>query len=260
MTDVIDVIVPRGGLSLIKRVAAESRIPVLKHLDGICHVYIHAAADPEHRTRHDHGQFEDAADRHLRGGGNPAGRSSGCFATVAAADPGRVDRGRMRRCAATPRPGPWIPAMLPAIRYRLGDGIPRCDPVGETGRRHRRGRSPISTVTARTTPRALSQRTMPLPERFFAGVDSAILLQNASTQYRRWRRVRHGGGDRHLHRKAPRPRAGGRRAVDQLQIRRSRQRAGPALTKFAAPPNLYSGPQLGRRPGRADGRLVQSGP
>ena len=47
MTEVIDVIVPRGGLSLIKRVAAESRIPVLKHLDGICHVYIHAAADPK---------------------------------------------------------------------------------------------------------------------------------------------------------------------------------------------------------------------
>lgn len=47
MTDHIDVIVPRGGRSLIERVAAESRIPVFKHLDGICHVYLHAAADPE---------------------------------------------------------------------------------------------------------------------------------------------------------------------------------------------------------------------
>ncbi|RMH61610.1 MAG: glutamate-5-semialdehyde dehydrogenase [Zetaproteobacteria bacterium] len=41
----IDVIIPRGGRSLIERVAAESRVPVIKHLDGICHVYIDAAAD-----------------------------------------------------------------------------------------------------------------------------------------------------------------------------------------------------------------------
>ena len=46
MTGVIDVIVPRGGRGLIERVAAESRIPVLKHLDGLCHTYVHAAADP----------------------------------------------------------------------------------------------------------------------------------------------------------------------------------------------------------------------
>jgi glutamate-5-semialdehyde dehydrogenase len=47
MTDYIDVIIPRGGKSLIQRVAAESRIPVIKHLDGICHVYVDAAADPK---------------------------------------------------------------------------------------------------------------------------------------------------------------------------------------------------------------------
>src|SRR3546814_8007319 len=46
MADHVDVIIPRGGRSLIERVAAESRIPVLKHLDGICHVYLHEAADP----------------------------------------------------------------------------------------------------------------------------------------------------------------------------------------------------------------------
>lgn len=40
----VDVIIPRGGKSLIKRVAAESRVPVIKHLDGICHVYIDASA------------------------------------------------------------------------------------------------------------------------------------------------------------------------------------------------------------------------
>jgi len=41
----VDVIIPRGGKSLIERVAADSRVPVIKHLDGICHVYIDAAAD-----------------------------------------------------------------------------------------------------------------------------------------------------------------------------------------------------------------------
>ena len=42
----IDVIVPRGGRSLIERVQAEARMPVFAHLDGICHVYLHEAADP----------------------------------------------------------------------------------------------------------------------------------------------------------------------------------------------------------------------
>ena len=45
MADVIDVIIPRGGRGLIERVTAESRIPVLKHLEGICHTYVHAGAD-----------------------------------------------------------------------------------------------------------------------------------------------------------------------------------------------------------------------
>ena len=46
LDDLVDVVIPRGGRSLIERVAAESRIPVLKHLDGICHTYVDAAADP----------------------------------------------------------------------------------------------------------------------------------------------------------------------------------------------------------------------
>lgn len=45
MSDVIDVIVPRGGRGLIERVTAESRIPLFKHLEGVCHTYIHEAAD-----------------------------------------------------------------------------------------------------------------------------------------------------------------------------------------------------------------------
>ncbi len=43
----VDVIIPRGGRSLIERVANESRVPVIKHLDGICHVYIDASANEE---------------------------------------------------------------------------------------------------------------------------------------------------------------------------------------------------------------------
>lgn len=47
MTDYVDVIVPRGGKSLIERISREARVPVIKHLDGICHVYIDAMADDE---------------------------------------------------------------------------------------------------------------------------------------------------------------------------------------------------------------------
>jgi glutamate-5-semialdehyde dehydrogenase len=47
MSGVIDIIVPRGGSSLIERVQRESRIPVIAHLEGLCHTYIDGAADPE---------------------------------------------------------------------------------------------------------------------------------------------------------------------------------------------------------------------
>lgn len=43
----IDIVIPRGGKGLIERIAGEARVPVLKHLDGICHVYIDDEADPE---------------------------------------------------------------------------------------------------------------------------------------------------------------------------------------------------------------------
>ena len=46
LAEYIDVIVPRGGKSLIQRVIEETRIPTFQHLEGICHVYVHAAADP----------------------------------------------------------------------------------------------------------------------------------------------------------------------------------------------------------------------
>src|SRR3984957_12858204 len=45
MADSIDVIVPRGGKSLISRVQKEARVPVIGHLEGVCHVYVHRGAD-----------------------------------------------------------------------------------------------------------------------------------------------------------------------------------------------------------------------
>jgi glutamate-5-semialdehyde dehydrogenase len=51
MSGVIDVIVPRGGSSLIERVQRESRIPVIAHLEGLCHTYVDGMADPEKARR-----------------------------------------------------------------------------------------------------------------------------------------------------------------------------------------------------------------
>lgn len=51
LDDCIDVIVPRGGKGLIQRIMAESRIPVIKHLDGICHVYIDDHCDMDKAIR-----------------------------------------------------------------------------------------------------------------------------------------------------------------------------------------------------------------
>lgn len=47
MPDYVDVIVPRGGKGLIERISRDARVPVIKHLDGVCHVYIDSHADPE---------------------------------------------------------------------------------------------------------------------------------------------------------------------------------------------------------------------
>jgi glutamate-5-semialdehyde dehydrogenase len=51
MKEYVDIIVPRGGKGLIERVSADARIPVLKHLDGICHVYIDDRADLDKAIR-----------------------------------------------------------------------------------------------------------------------------------------------------------------------------------------------------------------
>jgi len=51
LTEYIDVIIPRGGKALIERLTAESKIPLFKHLEGICHTYVDKAADPDMARR-----------------------------------------------------------------------------------------------------------------------------------------------------------------------------------------------------------------
>ncbi|QLG89499.1 glutamate-5-semialdehyde dehydrogenase [Chitinibacter bivalviorum] len=51
MSEFVDVIVPRGGKGLIERISRDARVPVIKHLDGICHVYIDDEADPAKAIR-----------------------------------------------------------------------------------------------------------------------------------------------------------------------------------------------------------------
>lgn len=51
MPEFVDVIVPRGGKSLIERVSRDARVPVIKHLDGVCHVFIDVAADLDKAIR-----------------------------------------------------------------------------------------------------------------------------------------------------------------------------------------------------------------
>jgi len=51
MPEYVDIIVPRGGKALIERLARESKIPMIKHLDGVCHVYVDDRADPDMAVR-----------------------------------------------------------------------------------------------------------------------------------------------------------------------------------------------------------------
>ena len=67
----VDLIIPRGGKGLTGRVMREARVPVLAHLEGLCHVYVHAKADLDNGAQH-RAQRQDAAHLGLRRGGNPA--------------------------------------------------------------------------------------------------------------------------------------------------------------------------------------------
>ncbi len=179
MDDTIDVIIPRGGRGLIERVAAESRIPVLKHLDGICHTYVHAGADAA--------MARDIVFNGKMRRPGICGATETLLIDSAVADamlPGILDplaeadcelRGDERAQSIDDRVVPasandWSTEYLDAIlSIKVVDGIDKAiDHIGRHGSHH--------TECIVTDDHGAAQR-------FLARVDSGILLHNASTQY-----------------------------------------------------------------------------
>ncbi len=179
MREHIDVIVPRGGKSLIQRIADESRIPVIKHLDGNCHVYVAAGADPDKARK-------VVLNAKMR-------RTSICGAAetllvdraVAATllpvlvkdllDAGCAVRGDADARAADPRvtpvtPEDWDTEYLDAvIACGVVDGVDAAiDHVNRHGSHH------TDAIVTEDAAEA---------ERFLQRVDSGIVLWNASTQF-----------------------------------------------------------------------------
>ncbi|MBA4162249.1 MAG: glutamate-5-semialdehyde dehydrogenase [Novosphingobium sp.] len=173
----IDMIVPRGGKSLVARVQADARVPVLAHLDGICHTYIHAAADPAKaeaialnaklRRTGICGSMETL----LLDAQFPAGQ----VVVSALLDAGCELRGDHRACALDTRIGPasaedWDTEYLDAIlSVAVVDGL-------DSALDH------IARHSSNHTDAIVSQDQAAC-ERFLAEVDSAIVMANASTQF-----------------------------------------------------------------------------
>lgn len=179
MTDSIDIIVPRGGKSLIERVQNESRVPVFAHLEGNCHVYVDRAADPDMAR-------EITLNAKMRRTGI-CGAAETLLVDSAVADshlPAILDdligagcevRGDARTQALDTRVKPaseadWDTEYLDQIiAVRTVDGVDAAmDHIERHGSHHTEA---IVTEDAATA------------ERFLNGVDSAILLHNASTQF-----------------------------------------------------------------------------
>ena len=179
MPDLIDVIVPRGGRSLIERVQRDSRIPVIAHLEGLCHTYVDGAADPAAARR-------IVVNAKMR-------RTGVCGATetllvdraVAAAylPPILADlhaagcevRGDAETRALDPlavaaSEADWTTEYLDAIlAVRIVDGVAGAiEHIARYGSHH--------------TDAILTQDDA-VAERFLAEVESAIVLVNASTQF-----------------------------------------------------------------------------
>jgi glutamate-5-semialdehyde dehydrogenase len=179
LTGLIDIIVPRGGKSLIERVSAESRIPVIKHLDGICHVYIDGAADLAKARA-------VAVNAKMRRPGICGAAETLLVDRKVAAThllpvlddlikAGCEVRGDKDVCAAEPRALPateedWATEYLDAIiSVKLVDGVGGAiSHIEKYGSHHTES---IITEDAKAA------------DRFLNEVDSAILLHNASTQF-----------------------------------------------------------------------------
>ena len=227
----IDVIVPRGGKSLVARVQAEARVPVFAHLEGICHVYVDKAAkldmartillNAKMRRTGVCGAAETllvdraAAPTHLK----PL--------ITMLLDAGCEVRGDQETRAVDPR-------VKPADRRGLVDRISRRRHRGQ-GRR-RRGRCDRAYRALRLAPHRLDRdrgrrRGGEIPERGRFRDRAAQRLDPV----RRRRRVRLRRRDRHRHRPLPRARTGRRRAVDHLQIPRARFGADQAVNVLGVP-------------------------
>ena len=179
MTDSIDVIVPRGGKNLIARVQNEARVPVIGHLEGICHVYVDRGADLQMARR-------IVLNSKMRRTGICGAAETLLIDAAAAAaalpllvaallDAGCEVRGDQPTCAVDARvraavEADWHTEYLDAIiSVRIVDGVDGAIAhIARYGSQHT-----DSIVTA--DPAAA--------ERFLARVDSAIVLHNASTQF-----------------------------------------------------------------------------
>ncbi|GAB5471259.1 MAG: glutamate-5-semialdehyde dehydrogenase [Rhodospirillales bacterium] len=175
----VDVIVPRGGKGLIKRVMEESRVPVLAHLEGNNHLYLHASADPETACA----VILNAKLRRVSVCGaaetllvDRAVAASHLRVTLdALLEAGCEIRGDTQVQALDDRVRPasaedWDTEYLAAIlSVRLVDGM---DEALAHIARHGSGHTD-----------AILAEDPAAQERFFREVDSAILLANASTQY-----------------------------------------------------------------------------
>jgi glutamate-5-semialdehyde dehydrogenase len=179
MNEYVDVIVPRGGKSLIERVQTESRIPVFAHLEGLCHTYIHAKADPQMAR-------EIVLNAKMRRTGICGATETVLIDRAIAADllAGIVDdlaaagceiRGDMEARAIDDRIVPasdadWDTEYLDAIvAVRVVDDVDGAiDHVNTHGSSH--------TDAIVTADEAAA-------ERFLNRVDSGIVLHNASTQF-----------------------------------------------------------------------------
>jgi len=175
----IDVLVPRGGRSLVERVRREARVPVIGHLEGNCHVYVDRAADLEMaRSIVRNSKLRRTG---VCGAAETLLVDSGCAATHLAPivrdllDAGCEVRGDPAVLAVDPRARlateeDWRTEFLDAvIAAKVVDGVDAAiEHISRYGSAHTE-----SIVTA--DPRAA--------ERFLARVDSAIVLHNASTQF-----------------------------------------------------------------------------
>jgi glutamate-5-semialdehyde dehydrogenase len=179
MAGSIDVIVPRGGKSLIARVRQEARVPVIGHLEGVCHVYVERCADLDMARR----IVLNAKMRRtgICGSAETLLVDRACAATHLAPlvatllDAGCEVRGDEPSARADPRVKPateqdWYTEYLDAIiSVRVVDGV---DAAIEHIRRY--GSQHTECIVTDDSAAA---------ERFLARVDSAIVLHNASTQF-----------------------------------------------------------------------------